>query len=207
MPNSEFPDTRESLLMHLQVGENPNAWREFVSIYRPIIYRMARRRGMQDADAQDLVQQVLVSVSNAIENWERRDESIRFRHWLRRVTRNAIYNVLNRAPLDRAAGGTSIQQRLDQEPNERCDFDREVRLEHRREVYLRAANIVRSRVTKETWEIFQMSVVRGIPVEQVSESVGKSVGTVYAARGRVMSKLRNIVDEIEASFDSEEGRS
>ena len=207
MPNSEFPDTRESLLMQLQVGEDPNAWREFVSIYRPIIYRMARRRGMQDADAQDLVQQVLVSVSNAIEHWERRDESIRFRHWLRRVTRNAIYNVLTRTPLDRAAGGTSIQQRLDQEPNERCDFDREVSLEHRREVYLRAANIVRSRVTKETWEIFQMSVVHGIPVEQVSESVGKSVGTVYAARGRVMSKLRNIVEEIEASFDSEEGRS
>lgn len=67
---TEFPDTQSLLLANIQSLENREAWAEFVQIYRPVIYRMARRRGMQDADAQDLSQDVLVRVSKAIDRWE-----------------------------------------------------------------------------------------------------------------------------------------
>ena len=60
---TEFPDTQSLLLANIQSLENREAWAEFVQIYRPVIYRMARRRGMQDADAQDLSQDVLFRVS------------------------------------------------------------------------------------------------------------------------------------------------
>ena len=67
---TEFPDTQSLLLANIQSLENREAWAEFVQIYRPVVYRMARRRGMQDADAQDLSQDVLVRVSKAIDRWE-----------------------------------------------------------------------------------------------------------------------------------------
>jgi RNA polymerase sigma-70 factor, ECF subfamily len=67
---TEFPDTQSMLLANIQSLENREAWAEFVQIYRPVIYRMARRRGMQDADAQDLSQDVLVRISKAISRWE-----------------------------------------------------------------------------------------------------------------------------------------
>ncbi len=51
---TESPETQSLLLANIQSLENREAWSEFVPIYRPVIYRMARRRGMQDADAQDL---------------------------------------------------------------------------------------------------------------------------------------------------------
>ncbi len=71
---TEFPDTQSLLLANIQSLENREAWTDFVQIYRPVIYRMARRRGMQDADAQDLSQYVLVRISKAIDRWDRKQE-------------------------------------------------------------------------------------------------------------------------------------
>ena len=65
----ELPETRDSLLLQIQSQENKEAWEEFVEIYRPIIYRVAVSRGLQHADALDLVQTVFVSVANSISRW------------------------------------------------------------------------------------------------------------------------------------------
>lgn len=198
-PDSEFPDTRTSLLLQLQAGVDQEGWQEFVAIYRPVIYRLARRRGLQDADAQDLCQQVLVSIAGAIERWHPNDESVRFRHWLRRVARNAILNALTRRPRDLAAGGTSIQNLLEGQVVEDTDLSRQIELEHRRELFLRAALSVRADVSPDSWQIFQLAVVEGVAMEEVAASMNKSIGTAYAARGRVMNRLRRIVDQMEPS--------
>ena len=60
---TEFPETRSALLVEVRSPENREAWEQFVLVYRPVIYRMARRRGMQDADAQDVAQNILVRVA------------------------------------------------------------------------------------------------------------------------------------------------
>ncbi len=64
---SQVPETRDSLLLRLADAADHEAWCQFTAIYRPLIYRVARRRGLQDADAQDLAQQVLLSVAGAID--------------------------------------------------------------------------------------------------------------------------------------------
>ena len=66
----EVPDTRPSLLVRLCDPEDECAWTEFTAIYSPLIYRLACRKGFQDADAQDLVQEVLRAVAAAIERWD-----------------------------------------------------------------------------------------------------------------------------------------
>ncbi len=105
---ADFPETRDSLILQVKDPENQEAWEEFAQIYRPVIRRIAIARGLQDADAQDLAQHVLVAVAGAIGRWEKTNPSTRFRHWLRRIARNAIINALTRRPLDQAAGGTSL---------------------------------------------------------------------------------------------------
>ena len=79
---TEFPETRASLLLEVRSPESQTAWEEFVQLYRPAIYRMARKRQLQDADAQDITQNVLLKIAGAIGNYEPR-EGVRFRHWLR----------------------------------------------------------------------------------------------------------------------------
>ena len=65
----EFPETRDSLLARIGGPRDEEAWREFVTIYRPVVYRLARRRGLQHEDAEDLAQQVMISVRRAIDVW------------------------------------------------------------------------------------------------------------------------------------------
>ncbi len=195
--DSQFPETAASLLLQLQAGGDHEAWLEFVSIYRPIIYRLARQRGLQDADAQDLAQQVLLSISRSIAQWQKNDESVRFRHWLRRVAKNAICNALTRQPRDRAAGGTSVLNLLAEQAEPGEDVTRELELEHRRELFLRAAAIVKMSVAAETWQVFQLAVIEGLPIEQVAARLNKSVGAAYAARGRIMNRLHQTIEQLE----------
>ena len=195
-PATGFPETRASLLVKLQSEDDEAAWQEFVAIYRPVIYRMACRRGLQDADAQDLVQKVLVSVSGAIDSWEPDDETP-FRHWLRKIASNAILKVLTRQPKDRAHGGSTVMQMLGEAVPDGDQFDRELELERQREVFLRAAAIVRADIELDTWRAFQFSVIDGLPIAEAAARCGKSVGAAYAARGRVMKRLQQIAQQIQ----------
>ena len=65
-----IPETRPSLILRMQDGGDEAAWEEFVAIYRPVIFRMAILKGLQHNDAEDLAQQVLISVSKKIGEWE-----------------------------------------------------------------------------------------------------------------------------------------
>lgn len=196
---TQFPETRDSLIVQVKNPENRVAWEQFVSIYRPVIFRAAVARGLQEADAQDLAQQVLLAVASAIGDWERRDESTRFRHWLRRVTRNAIVNALSRGPKDRAAGGSSIQELLAQHQQTDPVTESLIDWEHRRELYRQAAKIVRCDVQPDTWRAFELTVIDGLSNRAAAEQLGKSLGTIYTARCRIMQRLRDVIAELEAS--------
>src|SRR5262245_47940975 len=103
---SMAPETRASLLIRLKDRADDEAWFEFTEIYRPVILRLAARRGLQPADADDLAQQVLSSVARAIDRWKEDPARARFRTWLQRVATNAIINALTRGRPDRGSGDT-----------------------------------------------------------------------------------------------------
>lgn len=194
---SDFPDTRESLLVQVKDPGNREAWDQFAQIYQPIIFRIAIARGLQDADAHDLAQKVLIAVAAAIGRWEKSNDTSKFRHWLSKVTKNAILNALTRRPRDQAVGG-STQQSLLHEVSASDDETEELILrEYRRELYLRAAAIVRKEVQPETWRIFEMTVVERHAINHVADQLGKSVGAIYSARSRVMLRLRETVRDLE----------
>ncbi|MEM7558018.1 MAG: sigma-70 family RNA polymerase sigma factor [Planctomycetota bacterium] len=193
---TQFPDTRASLLVQLRSKDDERAWQEFVTIYRPVIYRIARARGLQDSDAQDLAQTVLVSVAGAIDSWEPREET-RFRNWLRKVASNAILKALTRRPKDQAAGGSAAENIFDGQAITEEQLERDMQFESDREIYHRAARLVQAEIASDTWLVFQLAVVEGIPIEQVASQVGKSVGAAYAARGRVMKRLQAAVERLQ----------
>lgn len=195
-PGTEFPETRDSLLVQLRGSEDEAAWREFIALYRPVIYRIARKRGLQDADAQDVTQKILISVAGSIGTWEKRDETTRFRHWLRVVAKNAILMQLRGKP-KASGGGTAVQELLEQHPESEDDVQKDIELERQREIFLRASNLVRGEVAENTWQAFELAVIERLPIEEVAARCGKSVGAAYAARGRVMNRLQRIVNQME----------
>ena len=88
-----LPDTRPSLLLRLPNQADEAAWERFVAMYRPVIVRLAEMKGLAPHDAEDLAQQVLISVSKGIASWEHDPRRARFRTWLARVVRNATLNA------------------------------------------------------------------------------------------------------------------
>lgn len=191
------PETHDSLLLRVKDPRNREAWEQFASLYRPVVYRLARARGLQDADAQDLTQKVLFAISQAIPEWERTDSGVRFRHWLRRVAKNAILNALSRQPRDQGGGGTTAMELLHQHEDPHRDFEAQVDLEFRRQLFRRAASIVQQRVSPANWNAFCLTMIEGQTIEFAAAELGISVGAVYAARSRIMRRLRDTVDQLE----------
>ena len=196
----EFPETRNSLLMQIRQPENGRAWEEFVEIYRPVIYRTARSRGLQHADAMDLVQTVFISVAGSIGKWEKRNEKTRFRHWLLRVARNATINSITRRPRDLPVGGQETEDYLVSRQVSDVESATQLDLEYRRQLYLTAADQVRESVDESTWQAFELTSVHEMPIEDAARDLGKTVGAVYAARSRIMKKLSDIVSRLEESY-------
>ena len=196
----EIPETRDSLLMRVADTRDQTAWEQFARIYRPVVYNVARMRGLQDADAQDVAQQVLLSVSKALPNWERRDESTRFRHWLCRMARNATINMLTRQPKDRAVGGPLLPVDIP-EDHANSDLDSTLVREYRRQLFRQAAEHVRTRADATTWQAFAMTMIDGLSINEVAKPLQKSEAVIYASRSRIMRRLRDTVKAMEEDAD------
>lgn len=191
------PDTRASLLLRVRNPADQAAWHEFVEIYWPVIHRLARRKGLQTADADDIAQQVLFAVAKAVERREHDPKRARFRTWLDRVARNAILNALMRGKPDRAAGGLEPDSLLEQHPgNDGPDSDL-LKLETRREIFRWAARQIRDEFQDATWSAFWKTAIEDRDMNDVARELQKSVGSIYAARSRVMKRLVEKVAEYE----------
>ncbi|MCA9175622.1 MAG: sigma-70 family RNA polymerase sigma factor [Planctomycetales bacterium] len=209
------PETRESLLIRLRDTQCDAAWTEFVVIYRPMIYRLARQSGLQHNDAEDVTQQVLLSVSRAVGDWRKDERRGRFRGWLTTVTKNAVRNAIRRVPRERAGGGSRIFDLLAGQGSARdggSELDHHIEAEYRRSVLRTAAERVRYEFAESTWQAFWLTTVgksstrptaddSPASVAAAAAELGITVGAVYAARSRVMRRLQEAAHEI---LDEEE---
>ena len=191
------PETRPSLLVRLADRGDEAAWSEFARIYTPVIKRLARRKGMQAADADDLTQQVLSAVSKSIERWKVDPERGQFRTWLSRIAQNLIINAFTRRPPDRGTGDSEVALRLYERPLSQDGIEDQVRMEFRREVFRWAASEIRVEFSTSSWEAFWLTAVEEHEVREVASRLKLSCGAVYTARSRVMKRLREKVMEFQ----------
>lgn len=197
----QAPSTRLSLLARVRNREDQQAWHQFAAVYRPVIVRLARRKGLQSADAEDLAQRVMVSVAGAIERFKAGAGRPRFRTWLYRVTENAIWNSLRNAARDRRHRDEFGHDRLGQVAARSPQDADWLRWELRREVFHWAARQIRAEFQPETWNAFWLTAVESGDIEQVGRQLGKSPGAIYAARSRVIRRLAEMVQAFEERDD------
>ncbi|MEM9646177.1 MAG: sigma-70 family RNA polymerase sigma factor [Planctomycetota bacterium] len=187
------PETRASLIRQLGDSDSTEAWAEFVGLYRPLVVRVARLKGLQHEDAEDLAQDVLATVGRTIQSFDP-DADGSFRGWLFTITRNLCVNQLTRGPFSGkrgpiGSGDSNVQKRLLQEPTDEATVTL-FRLEHHRAIFRRAADQLRPQLSDSTWLSFWMTAVEGKSIQTTADELGMSAGAVRVARCRVLAKIK-----------------
>ena len=190
--------TRASLILRLRNADDVAAWDEFASIYSPVIHRVALGRGLQAADSENVVQEVLISVSRSVTQWLDRQDRGSFRAWLLRIARNQAVDVLTRrATRTLGHGGSSADVRLT-EIAVSGELSQQLDLEYRRTVFQWAAGQVKDVVAANTWQAFQLTSVEGRTIHEAARQLNMRPGNIYIARSRVMARIKALVQQYEA---------
>lgn len=191
----QSPVTRPSLLIQVRDVRDRPAWDRFMEIYGPLVFAYGKRHGLQDADASDLVQEVLSVVASAAARFDYDPAQGSFRGWLLTITRNQVRRIVRRGIRQASAvGGTRNLARLAEWPTAAADGPREQ--DRRAWLFSRAARQVRGTFQGSTWAAFWKTAVEHQPVEAVAQELGISAGAVYIARSRVLARLREAIATI-----------
>lgn len=175
--------TSISLLDQLKRPAGQNAWDRFVQLYTPLLYLWARRLGARDQEADDLVQDVFTILVQKLPQFVyNRDK--RFRGWLWTITLNKWREQRRQPARDQAAGDA-----LNDLPGP--DNHQEVEdAEYRQYIARRALELMRSDFQESTWQACWELVVERRPAQNVADELGLGIDAVYAAKSRVLRRLR-----------------
>ena len=196
MANATLPTTRVTLLALLRQDPSDQAgWDEFVERYGRHIYRWCRQWKLQDADAEDVTQDILVKLVQKLRAFTY-DPSRSFRGWLKTVAHHTWRDFNDRRHAQRAAGHSQVQElmlaieaREDLAQKLEQAFDLEL---------LEAAKVrVRLRVAPHTWEAFRLMALEGLPVAEVAAKVHMQVAMVYVAKSKVQRMLQEEIGKLE----------
>jgi RNA polymerase sigma-70 factor (ECF subfamily) len=191
MSGDQESRTRATLLARLaQPGEADEvAWREFVNHYGRKIYRWCLHWNLQEADARDVTQQVLLKIARQMRTFVY-DPSKSFRAWLKTVARHALLDFQStwRRP-DRGTGDSSVQEQLDSVAAGE-DLIRHLEEQYDHELLEQATIRVRLRVASHTWEAFRLTAMDGVPAAEAAKRLNMKIATVYEARSSVLKKLK-----------------
>jgi RNA polymerase sigma-70 factor (ECF subfamily) len=188
-------ETRASLLERLgRTPTDPEAWREFAIHYGAIVLDWCRKWQLQDADAQDVTQNVMLKVAEKMRSFAY-DPGKSFRGWLRTLAHHAWADfVASRQRPGRGTGDSAVERLLDS-AQARDELTHELEAQYDRELLEIASQVVRLRVNPQTWDAFRLTAVDGLSGTETAERLKMSVAHVFTARHRVQTMLREEIQK------------
>ncbi len=183
--------TPASLLFRLRTREESAAWGRFVDLYTPLLFHWAQKLGEQDSDQADLVQDVFLILWRKLPEFEY-DSGKSFHAWLKTIFMNRFRSRLReRKPLKPNSPLPSVSEgRLDDRIQELADED------DRSWLIRQAFRLIESEFSEVQQQIFREYVIEEQRPEQVASKLGLSPGTVYSTKSKILSRLRQELDQI-----------
>ncbi len=214
--------TRASLLDRLRDCQDQASWQEFFDTYWRLIYTVATKAGLSDAEAQDVVQETVISVAKNVGEFRYDPKVCSFKTWMLRMTRWRIMDRIrrrereaaclgHRVHLGHAEGSAGVPPPHDDATDRTATLERlpdpagvnleKIWDEEWRETTLAAAmESIRQRISPEQFQMFHLYAVKQLPVTQVARMVGVSIPSVYLAKHRVAAQLKREVQRLEAGM-------
>ncbi len=198
---SNLPITQPTLLLKIRDTDDIAAWERFVTIYTPLIFGYCLKRGLQPADASDVAQETMRTVAQAINRFDYDKKKGTFRGWLLMVTRNKLlkhFSKIQRQPI--GTGSSTIQAKLEATPD--ADETDSWNHAYQQRLFQWAAAEVKSEFSKKTWNAFWLMAVENKNSQTVAHQLGMSLGALYIAKSRVISRIRKQIESINGAEDS-----
>jgi len=191
-----FLPTRQSLLSRLKNWDDQDSWREFFEAYWRLIYDFAVKAGLKDAEAQDVVQETILSVAKQMPGFRYDSKRGQFKGWLRQIARRRIIEHLRRSYRDASKKGVAgISETNEPDLEELPDpssqaLDELWEKEWEQHLADLALQRVKRRVRAEHYQIFELLVIQGWPAAKVAKALDQSLALVYVTRHRIQALLK-----------------
>ncbi len=199
-PEAPLLETRSSLIQRLKATINGESWEEFFHTYWELIYNVARRAGLSEADAQDIVQETILKVHNSLDRFEYNRKRGTFKGWLRTVTRSRLNDFFKKQqrrpalnqPLEEAAdelqnledpGGPEIEKIWDEEWN--------------RNLIQAALSRTKKLSSPKQFQIFKCHYIDEWTVRETCRTLGVNAAQVYMAKQRIGKIFREAVETLQ----------
>jgi RNA polymerase sigma factor (sigma-70 family) len=196
--------TRRTLLERLKNWEDQASWEDFFHSYGKLLYAVARQAGLTNEEAEDVVQETVLTVSKNIKEFQYDPRRGSFKAWLLHTTRWRIADQFRKRP---AAGGHRIPSSGDTRRTRTTDriadpagseLERLWDAEWVENLRHAALDRVKRKVKAKHYQIFDLSVLKNWPVERITRTLGVSSTQVYLARHRIGLLLRQEIKRLEA---------
>lgn len=178
--------TRTSLLEGVRDPRNSLDWAEFDRVYRPLLARYARRRGLSEEDANEIAQQCMAVIVARIGTFKRR---VSFRAWLRKMVDHKVSRHFSQRANMRRAGTAILDQVSGREPDPDDQWERQWNRTH----LLYCLNTLRDGFAPHTLRAFEMYVLEDRPVADICRALNMTPNQVYVSKARVKRRLREQV--------------
>jgi RNA polymerase sigma-70 factor (ECF subfamily) len=191
--------TRQSLLLRAQTGD-PGSWKNLIDLYRPLIVGWLRHQAVPVTEVDDLVQEILLAVVQNLPSFCHSGRIGAFRGWLRTIAHNRACDFWKaRGRQKEAAGGSGMAETLGQLEDPDSELNRLWDEEHDRYVLRCLLDLMELEFEPMTVRAFRRVALEGASSADVAQELGISVGAVYAAKSRVLGRLRQeaegLIDE------------
>ena len=197
--------TRRSLLNRLKNWDDQESWKDFFDTYWKLIYGVAVRAGLTDAEAQEVVQETVIAVAKKIPEFQYNPEIGSFKSWLLHTAQWRISDQFRKrkSGADRGGGrrekntGTSTIERIPDPAG--LDLDAIWDAEWEKHLFEAAIERVKTQVKPKHYQIFDLYVIKQWPVEKVARTLEINVGQIYLAKHRVSALIRREVKKLESA--------
>jgi RNA polymerase sigma-70 factor (ECF subfamily) len=197
------PQTRTSLLSRLRDFEDTESWQTFFDLYWRLLYNVARRAGLHDVDAQDVVQDTVMAVAKEIPQFRYDPERGSFKQWLFRILRRRVadhFRKVYRQPADAGLSPEMLEGTGDADAivmQDGVSLSDAWDQEWERSILDAAIAHVRAAANPKHFQVFDYCVLKEWPVAKVASTLGMNAAQVYLARHRVSAAVKRAARHIE----------
>ena len=189
MQDGELIPTRRSLLSRLKSWEDQESWRQFFNTYWKLLFNVARKSGLSDAEAEDVVQETIIAVAKKIPGFTYNPAVGSFKGWLLQIVRWKVGDLVKRRQRARNREARSVENSMALEVKEQAEeFESLWEREWEQNALTAALERVKEQVSPKQFQIYDLYVIKNWPVEQIASVLKITPNQIYVARSR-LSKL------------------